>query len=769
VGSALLGAGGGLLGGLLSKNSGGGVNTGSIAKMMEEYVGQVRAAAANLTSQVSGYAAGAKKEVAKYATDLRSASDAETKAYWNNLGIFNEGLINSASALVDTYDGDVTKALDKLVSTVTQLNEGYSSDMGAEIERYGSVEDAINSKLVADKDVSETKFLDRVNQFQTEYKESTFQEASDTQGAIFGESDKFLERGEAARQDYLGGATSSSGLFSEEETRNLAERRAAAEASEGSFLRNTLFEADSLTAENRSLGDTFLSQIGGATMRNRDETAALRRELETGTPTVDAAAEASRSLAFNTQNAAAFGQLADTLSKAAQQTRMDLLATADPRALELSAIADENAAAMMSGRISADVQANIARTSAMQALGGGFSGGAMQRNLEARDLGLTTLDLQQQGTTMYDAQRRLNYDTRVSGTQVNPFDVMQNNGLSTQQALLTATDNATRQNQSRLASADIGAGAINARMNVEGQAYANNLDARRVGASDVARLRTGAYGALLDTQRANISDIFNQQRSDSLQRFNQRNNVLDTDLGTRLGLAEADRNTRIGAIQEGSAQRLQTYDRLFGSNMGVADTLRVQDMTLAGQLSDNRRDANIRSSGMRIAATQDIYNNVMGLSDTVFNTSVGLAGQKFSTGLSVAGDIYKTNTSATDSIYKTRLGLEQSIFGGKTDTSIAAMNAETSAAIAGFGGIVDALGNQAGTNANLPLINAASRNASSMQSAQLWGSALQAGSSLAGSYLGSQKWSNMGERTFGGTPGAGVGITDGRYNAWFNK
>jgi hypothetical protein len=78
------------------------------------------------------------------------------------------------------------------------------------------------------------------------------------------------------------------------------------------------------------------------------------------------------------------------------------------------------------------------------------------------------------------------------------------------------------------------------------------------------------------------------------------------------------------------------------------------------------------------------------------------------------------------------------------------MNAETSAAIAGFGGIVDALGNQAGTNANLPIINAASRNASSMQSAQLWGSALQSGSSLAGSYLGSQNWSNMGGRSYGG-------------------
>jgi hypothetical protein len=174
---------------------------------------------------------------------------------------------------------------------------------------------------------------------------------------------------------------------------------------------------------------------------------------------------------------------------------------------------------------------------------------------------------------------------------------------------------------------------------------------------------------------------------------------------------------------------------------------------------------------MRMGATQDIYNNTLGLADTIFNTSIGTAGQTFSTGLSVAGDIYKTNTGATDSVYKTRLGLESNIFGGKTDAAVAAMNAEAAYNTEAMKAIAGLISGNTATAANLPVISAAQRNAGAMQSAQLWGSALQAGSSLAGSFLGSQNWSNMGGRSFGGgsylsTPAAQGGP---QYNAWFNK
>lgn len=766
---------------LANSGGGGGGGFGSGAtKAFEEGLRQLSAAIEAGRANVSSAVAGMNKSIQKGVKELRDASDAETKAFWNNLGLFNESLINSASALVQTYDGDVMQALESLKSTVSDLNQSYAKDMGAEIERYGSIENAINAKLAESAGEAKEAFLSRVSSVQESYKQNTFQEAEDTKQEIFGEADKFQVKADAARQSYLDDARASEGYFKEEGAQDLAAREAASQATQNQYSRDMLFEAQNLEGKTQSLGDQFLTSMSGALLRNREETAALRRELASGTPTVDSEAEARRSLAFNTENAARFGALADTLSKAASQTRMDLLATADPRALELSAIADENAAAMMSGRISSDVQANLAKTAAMQALGGGFSGGAMQRNLEARDLGLTSLDLMNQGTEMYDAQRRLNYDTRVAGTQVNPFDVMQNNGLSTQQALATAGDNAARTQQSRIASAEIGAGAINARLGAEGQTYQNALEAGRLGTMAASDVRTGAYTNIFDTRGRDIADIYNQQRSDSLQRFSSRNDVLNTNLGTQLSLAEANRNVRMGAISEASNQRLQTYDSLFGSQLSTANAIREQDLTLLGQLSDQARDANIRSTGMRIGATQDIYNNTLGLSDTIFNTTTGLAGQKFQTGLSLVGDIYKTNVSGAGKTYDTRLGLENNIFGVRGNAAVAGMQAQAAYEAAALQANAALISGNTATAANMPVINAAMANGRAQASAQLWGSAFQAGSSLAGSYLGNKNW-NPGARSYGGgfasqsntsygqslrTP-----VTQGgtQYNAWFNQ
>lgn len=553
-----IGVGGNLL--MNSLNKGGGIDSKSIKNTLNNYLSQINSAVQAGRANVGASIKGMDKKIAAYTQELRNASDAETKAFWNNLGIFNDSLINSASALVNEYDGDVNKALETLQTNIGKLNEGYASDMGKEIERYGSVEDAINAQLASDKNVSETKFLERVNQNKAEYEQKS------------------------------------------------------------------LAEIDASKAEQMSLGDTFMQ---------RSNTALGRFD--------------------NFISQANTTKTLDELSKSVQQTRLDLIAKADPRAAELSAIADENAAALMSGRISADVQANLARSGAMRALQGGFGAdSSMGRNLQARDLGLTSLDLMGRGYDMFDRQRRLNYDTKVAGVQ----------------------DTAT-----------------------------NLFGEMRAGESEMLR------------------------------------NTLAT--------AESDRNQRLGAVQEASGQRLQTFDRLFGANMGVADALRAQDMTTAAQLSQQRRDANLRATAMRSATTQDIYNNMMGLSDTVFNSRLGLAGQKFSTGLSVAGDVYKTNVGGTGKVYETRLGLESNIFGGRTDAAVAAMQAQAAYEAAALQAQAGAMGNAAATQANIPIMQAAQRQAGANASAQMWGSALQAGSSLAGSYLGNANW-NQGGRTFGG-------------------
>lgn len=557
VGGAI-GIGGNFL--MSSLNKGSGIDSASIKSTLDQYLSQISSAVQTGRANIASAVKGMDKKIGKYTGELRDASDAETKAFWNNLGIFNDSLINSASALVNEYNGDVNKALETLQTNVGKLNEGYAADMGKEIERYGSVEDAINAQLASDKNVSETKFLERVNQNKTEYEQKS------------------------------------------------------------------LSEIDAAKAEQMSLGDTFMERSNAALgkfdkfISPENMTASL-----------------------------------DALSKNIQKTRLDLIATADPRAAELSAIADENAAALMSGRISSDVQANLARSGAMRALQGGFGADSgMGRNLQARDLGLTSLDLMGKGYDMFDRQRRLNYDTKVAGIQ----------------------DSAT-----------------------------NAFGEMRAGQSELLR------------------------------------NTLST--------AESDRNQRVGAVQEASGQRLQTFDRLFGANMGVADTLRAQDMNTAAQLSQQRRDANIRATGMRTATTQDIYNNMMGLSDTVFNAQLGLGGQKLSTGLSVAGDIYKTNVGGAGKTYDTRLNLENNIFGTRSQAAIEAMRAAAMYEASALDATAGALGDVAATKSNIPILQAGQRQAGANASAQMWGSALQAGSSLAGSFLGNANW-NSSARGYGG-------------------
>lgn len=587
VGAAAIGAAGSITAAAMANQGGGGggINSKAIKNALKDGMEQLNAAIGQARANVGAAVRGMDKKIETAVGELRNASDGETKQFWNNLGLFNDQLINSATALTETYNGDVLKALESLEGTVNTLNESYSEDMESEIARYGSVENAINARLAERADVAETEFLDRVGQAQREYEEKS------------------------------------------------------------------LGEADAAKAEAMSLGDTFMQ-------RSQD---AMDRFDRVVTQSPEFLQEASRA--------------ADSLSKSALQTRMDLLSTADPRALELSAIADENAAAMMSGRISADVQANLSRSSAMRALQGGFGASSeMGRGLAARDLGLTSLDLQQRGAALNDAQRRLNYETRVAGTQVNPFQV-----------------------------------------------------------------------------------------SEQMQRGEQA--LMNTAIGT----AESDRNQRLTAAGEASAQRLQTFDRLFGSRLGTADTLRGQDMTLAAQLSSQERDANVRTSAMRIGATQDIYNNMSGLADTVFSTRTGLAGQNFQTGLSVVGDIYKNNVGAAGTVYNTRTGLESNIFGGRTDAAVAGMQAQAAIEAAALQAKAAMHGGNTATAANIPLARAAASQGRAQQSAQLWGSAFNTVSSLAGSYLGNQNW-GQGGRSFGMSSSqmqsSTIPGTTGTYQSW---
>lgn len=88
----------------------------------------------------------------------------------------------------------------------------------------------------------------------------------------------------------------------------------------------------------------------------------------------------------------------------------------------------QNIGQELQGQLSPDVQAAIARSTAARAAAGGYSGSGASSNLTARDLGLTSLDLQNLGNQQAQGL--------VSGTPMPNFTtVNQNLGINPQQVL----------------------------------------------------------------------------------------------------------------------------------------------------------------------------------------------------------------------------------------------------------------------------------------------------------------------------------------------
>lgn len=82
------------------------------------------------------------------------------------------------------------------------------------------------------------------------------------------------------------------------------------------------------------------------------------------------------------------------------------------------ATSENNANSLISGQIPADVQASLQRSDAFSALQGGFGqSSGMGRNLNARDLGLTSLNLQNQGESLLN--QNLNMASALTPGRMN--------------------------------------------------------------------------------------------------------------------------------------------------------------------------------------------------------------------------------------------------------------------------------------------------------------------------------------------------------------
>ena len=310
--------------------------------------------------------------------------------------------------------------------------------------------------------------------------------------------------------------------------------------------------------ESLSLGDRF-TRAAGASM---DEYRSLLGEAGDLSP----------------DRLSKFTQAADYLSQQAVNTRANMLAAADPRALELAAIADENAAANMSGRVSADVQANLGRSSAMRALQGGFGASSeMGRGLSARDLGLTSLDLQQRGMQNYQDQRVMNFNSRVAGLQADSGQLLANDqtrlerqGGSVLEAGLRIAENDRDQRQG-VFNMDLGT---------------------RLAASDTRRAEEiGVARGLYDTQANRNQQILGMNLSNTGGFYDRQRQMDRTRFETNTGLSS--RLFETGVATAGS---------LYGTNVNSASNMYNANATALSNVFGTRMQASGTAVSMRDVA-----------------------------------------------------------------------------------------------------------------------------------------------------------------------
>lgn len=112
---------------------------------------------------------------------------------------------------------------------------------------------------------------------------------------------------------------------------------------------------------------------------------------------ISTAEEIQRATAANLGVLGQAEELAEKVNVGAQERLLQSLKAAIPGYEQMVGKTAENIQASLEGRIPEDVQRAIQRSTAGRAVAGGFAGSQFGRNLTARDLGLTSLQLMNQG------------------------------------------------------------------------------------------------------------------------------------------------------------------------------------------------------------------------------------------------------------------------------------------------------------------------------------------------------------------------------------
>lgn len=718
VGITAIGVGAGIAGqaGLFGGGGGGGGGggmSGISAELMAKYVAEVDAIANGMTRRVKRIAEALKTEVSGYGNDyLANASAEELKAI-ERINSLNQQLSNIGEEQSQNLTAELNSALSELTAATETLNLQSRNDTLAELNSYKQeLKNAETSALDQARVEFERAGIDTAN-LARDFQEQT--------GAL---GDRFLAAAGDFRRD-------SDALASEgrQDIRDYQSDSAAL----GQQARSdaATFRSDSLAAGDRFRQDLYDFQTGTKSLGDQF----LERAQQAQQQYISTMGQAAST---DPDRVAQFTRMADQLSQAAVQTRANMLATADPRGVELSQMADENAAAMMSGRISADVQANLSRSGAMQALQGGFGASSeMGRGLVARDLGLTSLDLQRQGAQLNDAQRRLNFDTRVAGLQADAGGLFRDN-----QQLLSEQGRTILGAQMQTAES------------LRNQQQAG-LDTVLRGAESDRNQRVGVFESVL---RASDADLARRQGSLDTSLSARQNNAerRQSIFDTGLRVAESDRNLRSAALEGGFTAQRDAVAARRDLALGLTRDIYGTQVNAAGTVLNEN-----------LANLNDINNSRQSLFGTTFNTRTGLADQLFRTNMGLATDMYGTATGAVSDFYRTNVGVAGDIFAGRSAASTNAASFRATAEANRLNAVTSVRTNAAGTMANAYQQDMLNRQQQTASNNALWGSFANTAASLGGGFLGKSDFSKGG---FGMSrsqmASATIPGTTGSYQSW---
>ena len=212
---------------------------------------------------------------------------------------------------------------------------------------------------------------------------------------------------------------------------------------------------------------------------------------------ISTAEEAQRATAANLSVLGQAEELASKVNVGAQERLLQSLQAAIPGYESMVGQTAANIQANLEGRVPEDVQRALARAGASKAVSGGFSGTQFGRNLTARDLGLTSLQLMNQGVQQSN-QFLANARQNLTAPQ---FDVSNMFISPAQQLAVTAQNRANQYNaewlQRQLSAAQSWQTIVGSGLNQFGQSLGSMGSFPGLGGGAPSQPSTGALGGAM--------------------------------------------------------------------------------------------------------------------------------------------------------------------------------------------------------------------------------------------------------------------------------